>query len=183
VEMASVALRDVVASAMVDAQWAADVEGGDGTCVFRNDIPSDLVVLGEHDYLERVFVNILGNAGKFTARYLRNRPGEQVGPIVASAERDGAMVMVSIRDEGVGIRAADVHRVFDMYSQGEALSGLSQSEWYARGFGVGLAFCVATIEAHGGHVEVDRGRTHHMDEDPEHHGTCIVVALKTLPGG
>jgi signal transduction histidine kinase len=89
--------------------------------------------------LRRVFKNLLDNALKFS------NPGGRVRITTRDA---GASVRVMVEDEGVGIDAAELPRIFAPYFRANNRSR-------TRGFGVGLAAVKAVVERHGGHVEVE----------------------------
>jgi signal transduction histidine kinase len=84
-----------------------------------------------------VFGNLLGNASKFS-------PSQSVVQIgVAAGEKT---VTVSIKDAGVGLKAEDMARIFQMFEQVES----GQRE----GLGIGLALVKRLTELHGGGVTV-----------------------------
>ncbi|HET6725077.1 MAG TPA: PAS domain-containing protein [Gammaproteobacteria bacterium] len=89
--------------------------------------------------LTQVFVNLLNNAAKFTP------PG---GSIVLTAEVNGAMVSISIRDNGIGIDGDELARIFDLFVQGreELQSGTG-------GLGIGLTLAKQLVEMHRGAIE------------------------------
>jgi len=88
----------------------------------------------------QVFANLLNNAAKFTPRG---------GRIELSLEREeGENVVVSVRDSGVGIPAAMLDRVFEMFTQVDR----SHNE-IGGGLGIGLTLVRRLVEMHGGSVE------------------------------
>jgi CheY-like chemotaxis protein len=92
--------------------------------------------------------NLLTNAVKFTPRE---------GHVWVTAERQGEAAAVRIRDDGIGISAELLPRIFEMFTQAD--TSLDRT---SVGLGVGLTFARHLVEAHGGHVEarsegVDRG--------------------------
>jgi CheY-like chemotaxis protein len=89
--------------------------------------------------LTQVFGNMLNNAAKYTDRG---------GRIWIGAWRDGAQVVVSVRDTGIGIPAAKLPHVFEMFSQAHCDSVRGQV-----GLGIGLTMVRSLIELHGGSVE------------------------------
>lgn len=98
---------------------------------------SDIRVHADYRRLAQVFGNLLGNASKFS-------PSQSVVQIgVAAGEKT---VTVSIKDAGVGLKAEDMARIFQMFEQVES----GQRE----GLGIGLALVKRLTELHGGGVTV-----------------------------
>jgi PAS domain S-box-containing protein len=87
----------------------------------------------------QVLSNLLQNAAKFTA------PGGRV--TISSRTEDGDVVL-SIADSGVGISAAMLPKVFDLFAQASA-SGHGRNA----GLGIGLALARRLVEMHGGAIE------------------------------
>ncbi len=99
-----------------------------------------LRVRGEEARLIQVFSNLIVNAAKYTP------PG---GHIAVRVRPAGPEVLVEVSDDGVGISAELLPRVFDVFVQGP--QGLARS---AGGLGLGLALVHRLIALHGGRVEV-----------------------------
>jgi signal transduction histidine kinase len=97
-------------------------------------------VAADPDRLQQVVWNLLSNAVKFT-------PPD--GRITVSLQRTDSMVELSIADNGCGIRAEFLPRVFDRFSQQDA--GLTREHG---GMGLGLAIVRYLTEMHGGSVSV-----------------------------
>jgi len=89
--------------------------------------------------LAQVFSNLLINAAKYTD------PG---GQIQLRAAQEGSEVVVAIRDNGIGISADMMPRLFSMFSQAEAALGRAEG-----GLGVGLSLVRGLVTLHGGSVE------------------------------
>lgn len=103
-------------------------------------LPTEPVYLeGDPVRLAQIFSNLLNNAFRYT---------EAGGEIWLTAERRNANVAVTIKDSGIGIAAADLPCVFDMFSQVSPQSERSQG-----GLGIGLALVKILAELHGGTVE------------------------------
>ena len=97
-------------------------------------------VNGDEGTLVEAFVNIIGNAIKYSPM------GSQV---LISAVNEGDQIQVSVKDNGVGIPKEDLQYIFnDFYIAGNAPKE-------ARGSGLGLAITRRIIEAHYGSVSVD----------------------------
>jgi signal transduction histidine kinase len=102
------------------------------------------VALADPDALDRVLKNLLSNAVKYSPR------GGLITLMVGRADGCPGMVEVIVEDEGVGIPAESLPRIFDRYVR------LAHPETGAtRGLGVGLSVVRSLVEAHGGRVEVE----------------------------
>ena len=91
--------------------------------------------------MERVIMNLLGNALKFTPKN---------GSIVVAVSRGDRHGRLEIRDTGRGIPPEYLERVFDKFQQVEARR---ERKMYSTG--LGLTFCKLAVEAHGGRIGVD----------------------------
>jgi PAS domain S-box-containing protein len=104
------------------------------------DVPADpLPIWGDAARLTQIISNLLNNAARFTA---------DGGNIALTVHREGARVVLSVKDDGVGIPPDMRERVFDMFTQ---------IEWPAQrkqeGLGIGLALVKRLVEMHDGGVE------------------------------
>ncbi len=105
------------------------------------DLPTDvpLRVHADPTRLDQILVNLISNAAKYT------RSG---GAIEITAAREGAMAVVRIRDNGLGIAPDNLRRVFELFTQVEQSLERSQG-----GLGLGLKLVKELVELHGGDVE------------------------------
>jgi signal transduction histidine kinase/ActR/RegA family two-component response regulator len=89
--------------------------------------------------LKQVLFNLLSNALNFT---------ERGGHVDVIARRHGDVIVVSVRDDGVGIAPADQGRIFEDFEQ----VGRSKMR---EGTGLGLALSRRFVELHGGQLDVE----------------------------
>ena len=100
--------------------------------------PPSLVVVGDERRLIQAVTNLLTNAVKYTD------PG---GAIHVSVANEGADTVLRVADTGVGISAALLPRVFDLFVQGERTPDRREG-----GLGLGLPIVRSIVERHGGTV-------------------------------
>lgn len=90
-------------------------------------------IKGDKDMIYRVFVNLIGNATKFTEK----------GKIKLKSIKNGEAVLVSVIDTGMGIDGEDLEKIFDRFYQKTASS---------MGIGVGLTISRDIVRMHGGKI-------------------------------
>lgn len=100
-----------------------------------------LPVLGDHQRLVQVAVNLLTNAAKYTD------PG---GVVTIRAGAEDERVVLRIRDTGVGIPRDMLDRVFDLFRNPEQHHRHPQT-----GLGLGLTLVRSIVTAHGGTVRAE----------------------------
>jgi CheY-like chemotaxis protein len=104
------------------------------------DVPTDpIAVAGDAVRLTQVFANLLTNAAKYT---------NVGGHIWLTVRREGERAIISVRDNGIGIPAAQLGSVFDMFTQVDRSNRRSQG-----GLGIGLTLVRSLVTMHGGRVE------------------------------
>jgi PAS domain S-box-containing protein len=110
--------------------------------------PEPLWITGDLTRLAQVVSNLLNNSAKYT-------PGG--GHLCLTVERQDGQALVRVRDDGAGIPADMLPRIFEMFTQVDRNSRQAQG-----GLGIGLTLVRRLIEMHGGTVEAhsegaDRG--------------------------
>jgi signal transduction histidine kinase/CheY-like chemotaxis protein len=101
--------------------------------------PGPVYVDADRTRLAQVFANLLNNSARYT---------ERGGRIRLTVERQGSDVVVKVRDNGVGIPADVLPRVFELFAQADRRPEQSQG-----GLGIGLNLVRGLVEMHGGRVE------------------------------
>ncbi|WAS99346.1 PAS domain-containing protein [Nannocystis punicea] len=130
-----VLLADVIGSAVETARPQIEAANHD----LQVSLPAGPVFLdADLTRLAQVFSNLLTNSAKYTA------PG---GRIRLDARRLGGEIVVTVRDNGIGIPAYALSSIFDMFSQIDRTL-----ERTAGGLGLGLALVKGLVEMHGGSV-------------------------------
>jgi PAS domain S-box-containing protein len=120
--------------------------------------PGPVWVDGDRTRLAQVFANLLNNSAKYTP------PG---GRVRITAERQGSDAVVTVADDGAGIPADVLPRVFEMFTQADRPMERAQG-----GLGIGLSLVKGLVEMHGGSVEA------HSDGPGK--GSTFVVRLTAL---
>jgi two-component system sensor histidine kinase KdpD len=101
------------------------------------DLPADLpLVECDAVLVERVFVNLLENAAKYTPA---------TAGVRISARAEPETMRITVADSGPGIRAGQEAAIFEKFTRGGRESAVA-------GVGLGLAICKAIVEAHGGTI-------------------------------
>jgi PAS domain S-box-containing protein len=95
-------------------------------------------VIADAQRLEQVLTNLIGNAIKFT------NAGGEVSVMASASDTE---LLVQVKDNGIGIPAEALERIFSRYYQVE-----DRSERYARGSGLGLHIAQRIINEHGGRI-------------------------------
>lgn len=117
-----------------------------GVILINQTSPDVPPVAVDEDKVERVFINLIDNALKFTP------PGGQVSVqtlVGGQPEAGNGMVVCRVLDTGPGIPEAYREKIFDRFAQIPGRQGRR------RGTGLGLAFCKLAVEAHGGRIWVE----------------------------
>jgi signal transduction histidine kinase len=98
-----------------------------------------LQMAGDPKLLFQAFSNLVSNAIKYSA---------SGSAVEVSARQEAGMIVVTVKDNGIGIPASDMDQLFERYYRGSNVSGIV-------GTGVGLYLVRMVVEAHGGEVSVE----------------------------
>jgi signal transduction histidine kinase len=108
--------------------------------VLFNHVPPGLLIDADREHLNRVLTNLLRNA----IQALETRESGQDGRAVISAWREGAVVVIEVKDNGPGIPERVRPKLFEAF----------QSAAKPGGVGLGLAIAAELIRAHGGEIRL-----------------------------
>lgn len=113
--------------------------------VVDESIDPNVVVYSDNTKINQIFMNILGNANKFTEN-------GQITVVTTSQTIDENTVslITKISDTGVGISKSDLEKIFEPYYQ-----GILSDEVENLGAGLGLSLCKEIVELYGGNIAVD----------------------------
>lgn len=131
-------LRHAAASAVDRLRLFAERHGVTLVVEAPDDLPP---VRGDEDRLGQVLINLVHNAVKFSPSGGTVRVGVRIGE---------GEVIAEVRDDGVGIPAPDLERVFERFYKVDKARVRGRG-----GTGLGLAIARHVVEAHGGWIRAD----------------------------
>ncbi|CAA7623270.1 Sensor protein fixL [Candidatus Terasakiella magnetica] len=134
-----VSLEGAILASLGDLQ--IEIEESAARIVLPDRLP---MVMGDESELERLFLNLVGNAIKY-------RHAQQPPEIVIGCEDAGEEWLITVSDNGIGIPDRHADRVFGIFQR------LHARDEY-EGTGVGLAICKKIVERHGGYIRVEPDR-------------------------
>jgi K+-sensing histidine kinase KdpD len=134
---------------------ALDQLGADAARVEVTSVPDLEPIRVDAAHVERVLVNLLENALKFSS---------PTDPVEVAATAEPGRIVVRVHDRGPGVAEADRERIFDAFERGDGA---------ARGTGLGLAIARGFAEANGGRVWVEPA-------DTTSRGSTFVLALPAV---
>ncbi len=104
----------------------------------KQDLPHNLTVFADKSMISTVMRNLISNAVKFT---------HQGGEVNISAQKTSKEIIVSVKDNGVGIAPNRIEKLFRIDAN-ESTPGTNQE----KGTGLGLILCKEFVEKHGGRI-------------------------------
>lgn len=108
----------------------------------RFDLPGDPVLIaGDARHLERVVLNLMSNAIKFT---------EDEGTVICRLACTPTHVFMTVSDTGIGIPPAEQEQLFDQFFRGSGARDRA-----IHGTGLGLHIVASIVSNHGGDIAVD----------------------------
>lgn len=123
---------------------------------YHNEIPSDMMVIGDVEQIQRVINNIISNSVKYMNKKEKT--------IMMRIRDVGDFIQVELEDNGKGIAAKDLPNIFDRFYRTDTSRNSSKG-----GSGIGLSIVKKIIEDHGGQV---------WASSKEHIGTTMYFVLR-----
>ncbi len=155
-----VQVGDMLDSVVV--RWKGKV---DGRHEITHKVPRRLpVILGDRRLLERSLDELVDNAVKYSPG------GGRVMVTAAASNGSGPGVVITIRDQGVGIPPERLEAIFDDFAQADSSATRSFG-----GLGLGLGFVRRIVRAHQGHLSAESA--------PGRGSTFTIVLPARRPGG
>ncbi|MDD1728570.1 MAG: PAS domain S-box protein, partial [Methanospirillum sp.] len=124
---------------LIISAHAGDLKAA-GITIF-NEVPSDLVMSADKILFHELIENLISNGIKYIQR--------KDGKIIISANPVGTMIEIRIRDNGVGLRADEKGKIFDVFYKSD------RSRHDKSSTGLGLAICRKIVENHGGSIRAE----------------------------
>lgn len=121
-------------------RWVATAKRQTGRSIALLLPDHPLTTLADPAKAERIVMNLLSNAAKFSAAGT---------PITCELTYDGGSLWLRVADEGIGVAPEEHERIFERFYQVESVA----TRQYG-GFGIGLSLVRGFTEAHGGTVSV-----------------------------
>lgn len=126
----------------------------------ERNIADRLSILGDTDRLNQVFINVISNALKYT---------DKGGTVFVGLQKEGECALVTVRDNGMGIRKEDLPFVFERFYRGDRSRSRETG-----GKGIGLTITKALVEAHQGTIRIASAETG---------GTTVTIRFPGIPEG
>ncbi len=136
-DKSSLTIQEVVADAVEQIRPFIDRRRHRFTACIEQDLPA---ICGDHKRLVQVVANLLQNATKFTP---------ENGIISLNVTQSSDDIIVTIRDNGMGIEAELLPYVFDLFTQEERSTDRAHG-----GLGLGLTLVKSLTVLHGGQISV-----------------------------
>jgi PAS domain S-box-containing protein len=143
IEEISFNLKDIVENVCEILSVRAEDKGLQLLCNIESSIPQRII--GDPNRIRQIFLNLIGNAIKFTDK------GEvSVRAEVRDKIKNGLLINFSVSDTGIGISEENQVKIFQKFTQADS----STTRQYG-GTGLGLSICQSLIELMGGRIWIE----------------------------
>ena len=103
---------------------------------------SEIKLRADKESLGKLITILLDNAIKFSPK------GKNIEIV---CKKQGKCALISVKDEGIGIKASDIPHIFDRFYQAD----LSRTKTETSGYGLGLSIAKQIIKTHKGKIKVE----------------------------
>lgn len=107
----------------------------------HNNIPSDIQVYADMEMVQTILRNLVSNAVKFTPKG---------GKIEILAEMDDNYIIITVKDNGIGISESNIAKIFKIDEQFSSIGTDGE-----KGTGLGLLLCQEMVKKNGGEIWVE----------------------------
>ena len=152
-KMEPVRMRALMDATMLLIQYDFKTSGVD----LQVDVPEDLpLVMADPNQLQQVFLNLLSNARQATE-------AKKGARIVVRAAREGEKLVLTFRDNGVGIAPENLDKIFDPCFTTKPVG---------KGTGLGLSISYGIVQQHKGSIRA---------ESEVGQGTAFIIEFPVIP--
>lgn len=135
-------ISDVIATSLGQLEQAGQSKGRQ----IEVDIPEVVPLVPiDHTQIERVLINLLDNALKYS-------PPESVVRVQARIVGMPQELEMRVSDQGIGIPADELEAIFSKFYRGQQVALPWAKDNLPAGTGLGLAICASIVQAHGGQI-------------------------------
>lgn len=134
-EREEIGLRDMVSDVLAEMQDEADAH----QIRLTEKIPLDLTLDVDQSLLTQLLLNLVENAIKY---------GKEAGHVVVEARKQEEHILLSVRDDGIGIEEKDLLHIFDRFYRADKARDRS-------GSGLGLSIVKWIVELHSWTIQVE----------------------------
>jgi heavy metal sensor kinase len=128
---------DVVADCVRGMQSVAQARG----VALTSSAPEDMVIVADEELINRLVLNLVENAVKFTP---------EGGRVHVDVQTESGACAIRVTDTGIGIPPADQERIFERFFRGDRARPQN-----AGGAGLGLPIARWITEVHGGELQLE----------------------------
>lgn len=116
---------------------------GNRSITLHSDIEKNIIVIGNSSLLTMLINNLISNAFRY---------GKDNGNIYISLKQDDREIILTVRDDGIGINEEAKDKIFNRFYQADTARTVRDSKY---GIGLGLPMVATIAKLHGGVVEVE----------------------------